>query len=253
MTTKSEWQDINRQLRADQRKQLGARPDADEMLAYSRGELPEEEEARVRQWIAADPELLRAQLEPFPIEGARPGDPDYLSDAEYESHFAALQKQMQKRMHHPRVEKSNVNFWRVAAAIAASVAVALGVLLWQARARVTEPRLVWEQQVLFPDGQRGPARQPAIVAPQGESVLLAIPLIGERGYERYRLELLRSGSQRAVWRSGTIAPPDDDTFTILVPRRFFDRGAYHVAVYGVTGAAEERLATYSLLVPASRP
>ena len=245
MTTKSEWQAVNRQLRADQRKRLGEPPAAEELLAYTRGELPAEGEARVREWLAADRDLLRAQLEPFPTEAAQPGDPDYVTDAEYASHFA----KMQQRKERPRGERNVVQFWRFAAAIAASLAVALSVLLWQAKTRVSEPRVVWEQQVLFPDGHRGPGHGAAIVAPQGESVLLAIPLIGQREYARYRLELLRAESARAIWRSSAIAPPDDDTFTIMVPRRFLDPGAYKIAVYGVNGAAEERLATYSLLVP----
>ena len=249
MTTKSEWQIANRQLRADQRKRLGAPPEAEELLAYSRGELSEEEEAHVREWIAADPELARAQFEPFPTEGAAPGDPDYLSDAEYATQFAA----MQKRRPHPAKEDGRVvQFWRSAAAIAATVAVALGVLLWQAKERVSEPRIVWEQQVLFPDGRRGPGQDAAVIAPQGESVLLAIPLIGQRDYQRYRLELIAGESGRVIWRSAPIAPPDDETFSIVVPRRFLDPGPYKIAVYGVTGATEERLATYSLLVPAER-
>src|ERR1051325_5668871 len=57
MTTKSEWQAVNRQLRADQQKRLGEPPAAEELLAYTRGELPAEGGARGREWLAPGPAL----------------------------------------------------------------------------------------------------------------------------------------------------------------------------------------------------
>jgi hypothetical protein len=217
------------------------------MLAYTRGELSPEEEARVRERLAGHPDLVRTMTEPFPAEGANPGDPDYLPDAELATHFAS----MQKRMHVAKpAERGRVlQFWRYAAAIAAGIAVVLGALLWQTSANLVQPRVVGEQQVLFPDGRRGPSSEPATLTAQGESVLLITPLIGESDYDRYRIEIVDASSDRPIWSSDALRP-EDDSFAILVPRRFLKPGIYRVVVFGITGTREERLATYSLRAPA---
>jgi len=247
MITKSDWQAANRQLMTDDRRRVGEPPTAEEMLAYTRGELSAEEEARVQQRLACHPELVRTLTETFPIEGAEPGDPDYMADEEFAAHWASLQK----RMSSPAGGGPVLQFWRSTAAIAAVLAVAFAAMFWQTNRKAVEPRIVWEQQVLFPDGRRGPENA-TLFAPQGESVLLVIPLIGQREYQRYRFEIIDVASHRVIWSSGALAPRDDQTFAILVPRRFLKPGLYQVAAYGLTGAAEEPLATYSLRVAAGR-
>src|ERR1043165_304475 len=72
MTNKSEWQEANRRVMAEQREKLGEPPTADEMLAYSRGELSESEEERIRDLLVAYPELSRMYAAPF-AEEAEPG------------------------------------------------------------------------------------------------------------------------------------------------------------------------------------
>lgn len=224
-----------------------APPTAEEMLAYSRGELSPDEEARVQQRLVDHPDLVRTMTEPFPTEGAEPGDPDYLSDEDFAVHWAAMQKRMQRE---PPAEHGRVlQFWRYSAAVAATVAAVLGAMLWQLNARLAQPRVVWEQQILFPDGRRGPGTDAVTLTAKGESVLLILPLIGQRDYDRYRIEVVDAASDRAIW-SSSAERPEDDAFAILVPRRFLKPGAYRVAIYGVSGASEERLATYSLRAPA---
>jgi len=236
MITKSEWQSVSHQLKA------GDPPTAEEMLAYSRGELSAEEEARVRERLVSHPDLVRTMTEPFPSEGAEPGDPDFMSDEEFATHWASLRNPIPRR---GRV----LHFWHYSTAIAATLAIVLTTLLWQANSRVAQPRVVWEQQVLFPDGRRGPQNEPATLTAQGESVLLVIPLIGQSHFDRYRLEILNVASNRSIWTSDALRPGADEAFAILVPRRFLGPGTYQIVVHGVSGTREERLATYSLRVP----
>jgi hypothetical protein len=252
MITKSDWQAVARQLREEDRRRVGEEPPtADEVLAYTRGELSPEEEASVRERLLCHPDLMRTLAAPFPAEGAKRGDPDYLTDAEYEFHWAALRRKARKSA--PTVAASApgpvIHIWRFAAAIAAAIAVVLGASLWQANLRLAEPRIVSEQQVLFPDGRRGGGQEAATLSVQGDSVLLVIPLIGQSEYQRYRLELVNAASRKPAWKSEPLAVRDDETFTLLVSRRFFAPGTYEIVVSGITGATEEKVATYSLRVP----
>lgn len=135
------------------------------------------------------------------------------------------------------------------AAIAAMVIVALGALLWQANARLSEPRVIWEEQVLFPEGRRGPAEPPTTVTVRGDSLLLVVPLMGTRDFPRYRLEISESASSRPIWRSTAPHPGESNSFVIVVPRQFLKPGTYRLAVYGLADSSEALLTTYSLRVP----
>jgi hypothetical protein len=254
MITKSDRQAVARQLREESRHKAGEPPTADEVLAYTRGELPAAEAALVRERLLCHPDLMRTLTEPFPAEGAKRDDPDYLTDADYEFHWAAMRAKMEKPAAPRAIANTGttarlLHFWRFAAAIAAAVAVVFGASLWQANRRLSEPRIVSEQQVLFPDGQRGPDRQAAMLSMQGESVLLVVPLIGQSEYQQYRLTLADTATDNTIWKSEPLALHDDATFTLLVSRRFFKPGTYEIAVSGITGATEEKVATYSLRVP----
>src|SRR3954447_15685824 len=95
MTTKSEFSAANRDLVSENRATNGEPPTAEEVLAYTRGELTPEEEARIRERLIAYPDLVRTLTTPFP-EPAEPGHPDYLSDHEFARHWKALQKRRQR-------------------------------------------------------------------------------------------------------------------------------------------------------------
>jgi hypothetical protein len=246
MITKSEWQAVNQQMMADDRRRVGEPPTAEEILAYTRGELTPEEEARVRERLVCYPDLVRTLTAPFPIEGAEPGDPDFLPDEELARHWEA----MRKRVHHRgRDEHRVLRFWRVSAALAAAMALLFGVLLWQTALKVREPRAVWEEQVLLPDGRRGPAAEPVALTARGDSILLVMPLIGPRNFDAYRIEIVEVSTKRPKWSSSALTPGNEDALAILVGRSFLKPGRYQVVVYG-RGAGEQLVATYSLSVPA---
>src|SRR5947209_7676384 len=134
MTTKSEFSAANRDLMSENRASLGEPPTAEEVLAYTRGELPADDEARIRERLIAYPDLVRTLTMPFP-EGAEPGDPDYLSDHEFARHWKALQKRRQR-------SNRGLQFWRSFGVIAATVAVALGAMLWHAQTELKKPQAV---------------------------------------------------------------------------------------------------------------
>lgn len=242
MITKSEWQDVHDEMTAEDRRTLGDPPTAEEVAAYLRGELPEREETRVRALLVAYPALARTLTVPFPEEDGEP-----LPDLD--RHWA----EFRTRIDRPRPATGGrvLQFWRAAAALAAALAVVFGALLWRAQRELAEPRAAWQIAVLEMDGHRGAAPPATIVHPAGESLVLVVPLIGSSQYRQYRLDL--ATGTRTLWRSEPLRRDDDTTsFSIDVPRTFLEPGRYRVELYGVEGARQEKLATYSLQVPGAR-
>jgi hypothetical protein len=244
MITKTDWRAAGQHLMSDERRRLGDPPTAEEMLAYTRGELSAEDEERVRERLVCHPDLVRTLTEPFPSVGAKKGEPDFMSDEEFARHWASLRTRLR------RDEPSHD--WRfslVLHALAAIIIVVFGALLWQARVELSRPQVIGEELVLYPDGRRGPSGEATTLTANGDSVLLVVPLTGQREFHRYRLELLDVASNRAVWTTTAPHPGERNSFVIVVPRRFLKPGTFRLVVYGLAGASEERVATYSLRVP----
>jgi hypothetical protein len=245
MITASEWQAANDRVMEDARHKLGDAPGADDLIAYKRGELSAHREQQVREWLVCNPDVARALLEPFPTTGAEPGDPDFLSDADFAQHWTAMQRKMTaaKERGGGRV----VQFWRISTAVAATVALTLGALLWQAQWG-RQPQIL-QEEVLIPDGHRGPAEEAAVLAGSGKSVILIAPLIGHFDYSRYRLQIEKHGSRAPVWSGVSPPPGDDNVFAIEVPRRFLAPARYRLVIYGIGGDGEKSLASYSIRIP----
>jgi hypothetical protein len=243
MTTKSEFSVANRELLAEEHLSLGEPPSAEDVLAYSRGELTPDQEARIRERLIAYPELVRTLTAPFP-EGAEPDHPDYLSDHEFARHWRALQKRRQR-------PDRGLQFWRAFGAIAAALAVVFGAMLWRAQTELKKPHAVWQQQELYSDGRRGLDGQPNTLTSNEESYLLVPILGGDVASDRLRAEIVDvANPSRTVWRSEAVSRTSTGSFVILVPRDSLKPGAYRLVVYGITGERQEPLDSFALRVPA---
>ena len=219
-------------------------PTSDEMLAYLRGELSADEAERFRDRLIPYPELVRTLAAPFPADGAEPGDDDYLSDEEFARHWAAMQKRA------PR--GAVVKFWPSVAAIAATVALCFGGLYRQALIQMEQPRAITvDGQPLIPDGnERGGGDAAATVKAKGDWYSLVPVLMDERPFERYRVELFDAGVRppRSLWSMSDLQRSEHATLVVIVPRSFLAPGVYRLAVYGINGAREERINTYTIRV-----
>ena len=242
MITKSDWQAVHAQLLDERRRRLGDPPTVEEMLAYSRGELTGEEEERVRALLVSYPELLRALNANFTDDDAQPGDPDYLPEEVVTRQWNAFQQRIGGR---PDAGAGRVlQFWRATAAVAAVLAVAFGALLWRAQSQLDDPRLgVWQEQMLEPEGHRGGANLVPTLSSQADVFLLALTFLDERQFPGYRVEIVPQGATRPVW-SAAATRPEDDTFTVIVPRTFLQPGTYRAVIQGIDGARSEPLAAY---------
>lgn len=265
MITKSDLQKANEKLKAEARRRLGDPPTAEELVAYAKGELAPADAERVRELLVAYPELARAIAEPFPSEGAEPGDDDYLSDAEFAPRWAALRQRMAANGHAAaaipqRVALSDgriVRFHRrVELALAAMLVLAFGGYLLEAQAnrriamkaeRLAQPRVMWQEQPLMPDGHRGLSDATLTLSPAGNAYMLAPMLVNADAYAKYRAEMLDTTAKpRQIWNTDALDRRPGDTFAILVPSEFLSSGhRYQLVLYGVDGTAQERLASYT--------
>jgi hypothetical protein len=235
MIKKTDLQAVLDEMKAEDRRTRVEPPTVEEMLAWRRGELSDEDEARVREQLICWPELLRALMTPYPADdaGALPAEV-------VERQWRAMKRDMGGGG--ARV----LSFRNAITAIAASLAVIFGALLWQARLELRRPRAL-PQQILLPDAQRGASDGATTLATDGDAYLLTPTLIGEQRFESYRFELA-DASNHLVWRSGALHHGDDDTFAVLVPRTFLAPGRYKLILYGVNGARQEELGSYSVRV-----
>ncbi|HEX7679557.1 MAG TPA: hypothetical protein VF713_15600 [Thermoanaerobaculia bacterium] len=233
----SDWNSVRASLIADDQAKLGEPPTVDELLAYERGELSKEQAERVQQLLVAYPDLARAYATPFPSDDETL--PDDVIDRQWNA-FRAGNRPVS------RPSARVLPFWPGVAAIAATVAIVFGAMLWQTHTELLRPHVLPEAAILTPDGRRGLAEQPSAITPTGDSVLLVVSLIGPTDYETYRLELVRGDSHKRVWSSDPLRATSSDSFNVAIPSRALAAGTYHVTAYGLRGNAQEEVATYTI-------
>lgn len=253
MITKSDWLTVREQLMNEERRSLGAPPTADELLAYRRGELDEAETERMRELLVAYPEFARALVEPFPAEDAKPGEVGYVSPGEIDRQWERLQERIGLPKGAPVVAAADrrVTFWRVFAAVAATLAILVTGWSLQLARRLEQPQLVTLGFPLLEDEHwRGSAPAPRTILPnRPEAYALIVPLKAENPFVEYRLEIVDVASGRKLWTTSAVQPRTDDTFSIVVPGRFLQSGRdYQVVLYGSNGKGEVRLATSTVTV-----
>jgi hypothetical protein len=239
MITKSDWQAVHARLLAERRRGLGDPPTVEEMLAYANGELSKEYEERVRAALVSYPELLRALHADFDEDDGGEQLPQEVLDRQWRGFSAA-----------PAESGRVVQFWRATAAIAAALALTFGALLWRAQSQLDEPRLsTWQTLYLEPEGgRRGDPITPKTFAATADLFLLNIALLDERHFDGYRIDIVAAANaEKPVW-SRSAARPEDDTFTLVIPRKALPPDSYEAVVYGVDGKATRQIARYAFRV-----
>lgn len=259
MTEKSEWKEANRQLREQARRELGEPPTAEEMLAYSRGELTEKEVERIHDLLVAYPEVARMYGAPFP-EAAGEGDDDAVSEDEVRAGWSALQRRLARPAgtSTPQAEAQRGRFvfhHYVPTAIAAALALVFLGLFIQAESRARSyqregrlPRVLGAPQELDPDGNRGPSA-PVMLQKDGEAYLLKLHLLNQVRHPHYRIEL-HDTNGATLWTNNFAQPDEHDDFQIVIPHRFLDPGtSYRFHIFGVDGEHGRKVGSYDFAVP----
>ncbi|HEY0158219.1 MAG TPA: hypothetical protein VGF28_13125 [Thermoanaerobaculia bacterium] len=255
MTNKSEWQEANRRLLEEQRRKLGDPPTAEEMLAYSRGELTGQEEERIRERLAAYPELARMYAAPVP-DAPRPGDADAVSDEEVLAGLEALQRRLGGSGTTATVHRGRFAFRHyIPTSIAAAVALVFFAAFVQAESRARHleragllPRILGEPQELEPGVTRGGAAA-TMLRTDGDAYLLKPRLRTHVRHPHYSIEL-HDAQGTVLWTNKTAQPGVDDAFQIAVPREFLRAGRrYQLRIFGLDGKTRSVAESYSLAVP----
>ena len=232
MINKTELQAVLDELRTEDRRTRVEPPTVEEMFAYRRGDLSGDEEARVRELLICWPELLRALMTPYPDDAA-----DALPPEVVERQWKAMQRET--------IGGGRVLSFRTAlTAVAATLAIILGALLFQARLEMRRPRAL-PQQILLPDAQRGPGGDATKLIGSDDAYLLTLTVIGDQRFEGYRCELVDAAGG-SLWRSDLLHRNEDDTFAVLVPRAFLTPGQYKLILYGINGKRQEQIETYTV-------
>jgi hypothetical protein len=262
------------------RSQVGPEPEVEELLAYHRGELSEEEADRFRERLAHYPNAAQLLAAFTAEEEPRPGDPDHLSEKDGAALWAGLQEWLAGQAAGAEatetIPEERVGGFRsrVAAAIAPPrprltlwagwaaaflLVVVLGPVLYVQHQRidalgrqVTEPRVNFVHKRLAPaDRRRGSSTEEAVRLPPGEEpYLLTLGLYERPRFADYRLEIVDTDSPGAptVWTESGVEIAPGDSVPLYLPGDFLAPGRYEIRLYGVDGGGGELVATFPLIV-----
>lgn len=248
MITKSDWQAVYDEMMAEDRSKLGPPPAAEEMLAYSRGELSTEEAGRVRALLVCYPDLARALTEPFPADDAKPGDPGFLSQDELTQRFASLQKSIHGSETRPaaRPEGRVLPFRTAWLAMAAAVALVFAGLYVWTESKSAQTRAIQVEYLEPADGQRGVGGEGRVLSPNGD-VVFVLSMSDPRPFDTYRVVMTAVANDGRVQTVERV-PLKGDALSVLVPGAFLKPGKYQIVAYGVDDGNKELLGNYVVRV-----
>lgn len=247
MVTMSDWETAYREVIERSRARLGDPPTPEELIAWSRGELPESEAERIRELLACYPDLaaaLAGDSEAFEDEAP------VLSREQLAMDWELLQQRMAPSVA-PHVVASQAakqpGGWRrwstPVPVLATFLLVGLFVYLLSTintlRKERNGPRENVERLVLLENRTRGgpPSPSPVTLQPTTKYIVLALTVAADVRTDRLRVELrdLDANPPKVVWKS-VITRGGDGTFSFEVPRSFLMSQTYGVNLYAETGA-----------------
>ena len=245
---KTVWEDAYRKTIAGGRERLDP-PTPEQMDAYASGRLSPQEADRVREALACYPDLASALVEDprgwDPVDGTMGRDD-----------VAASWKELQRRMQPVRIPATvapRIWFWSIAASLLlfvtfASLYVRSTFTIAALRRDLARPTANVERLVLFEDASRGgESSAPRLrLDSAADSVVITLTLVDTEPRGSFRVELVAvdQSPPRTVWGSA-IARDADGTFSIAVPRAFFQSRTYRLNLYA--DAETQPLGSYTFV------
>jgi Asp-tRNA(Asn)/Glu-tRNA(Gln) amidotransferase C subunit len=245
MVLENDWVRATQDLITRERERIGDPPTPEEILAYSRGELTEAEEERIREAISYYPDVAKALSEA--------DHDDYeptLSNLELAADWTRLEQRLPptglRRTSDPAPPPVS-RTWKLATAASLALAAVLGALYLRSASAVRilqtelrQPREHVERVVLLehtPRGGDAPAQAPKL-QPSTEYVVLTLTLLDEVPDGPFTVEIRDTNATppSVVWKS-PITRGLDGTFSLEVPRSFLTAREYEINLY-VTGRIE---------------
>jgi hypothetical protein len=257
-----------RALMAAKRRDLGAPPTPEELLAYRDGLLAEADRERVERKIDAFPEAARAllDLEAFPDVEPAPGM-RASTDEEIAAHWESFLRRVETTpkttappptptiaanpLEPPRSRRASVPYeFRRAAVLLLTVGLAGtgGFFLGRAgRERPATPAVNVAIAELAPE-EEGASRatSEAVEWPaESEGLVLVLSALGVRGYSEYQVAIFDVEGAPVSRRQG-LQRNSEGTFSIGFQRGELEPGPYRLVLSGLDRRRSVELATYEL-------
>ncbi|HEX7152299.1 MAG TPA: hypothetical protein VF618_12495 [Thermoanaerobaculia bacterium] len=261
MVDNNEWQNGYREAFERGRLRVGDPPAPGELVAWSRGEIPEDspEAERMRERLSYYPELAAALSDDDPADDESP----LLTREQLAMDWERIQQRSSPGVgpHVAAAATAPRSQWRWATVVPFATTLLFAGLflhsLWRIgrlRTELEKPRANVERVELHATVPRGPATpKPIVLQPSTKYVLLALVLDEEVRARSFRVELLDLNDEqpKTLWQS-TVSRGADGTFSVEIPRTFLTASSYELALFGDDGS--EPIATYVIwLAQSQRP
>lgn len=204
MITKHDWDTALDRWIDRERERLGGPPSPEEVVAFTRGELPQHESARVRALLVYYPELTPLLDDAIP----------------------------------PRVSGFAWRDARLGAIAAAFIIAVLSILLVVQMKHDREPFAYTSRHTVDLRNSRGGMDWHIYTLLSNEDqYLLDVLLPEDLPYRAYRVDITDVQQSQVVWSVANLRAP----FSISIPRTFLRPGTYRMDVYGITNAKPEHV------------
>lgn len=237
MTTKTDWEVAMEQYMAAEGEKLGGPPSAEEVIAYTRGELPEEEAERIRTLLVYYPGLapVLAEQEPELVHGI-------LTPEELAHDRAAIAARLVSPFTQRR-RLTSTHYLALAASVLLVITAVLGVQVRRLQRELNQPHAVARYALHAKGDLRSPHAPPRNVVPAGQrNAVLALPLDEGSAFPRYRVDLLQGDA--TLWSDADLRS-HGDSLELSMP---LPAGDYRLELYGMDGSQAQPLASYDLRV-----
>ena len=254
MTSRNPWEEAYRETIEHGRERAGDPPTPEEILAWSRGELPESEAERMRERLAWFPDLAVALSED---EQAADDEAPLLTRDEIESDWELIRQRLNED---PQPHAAVIaNPWRqwstvvpILTALLFAGLFAHSLMTIQALRKENEkPMANVERVEVYATVPRGRASaRPILLQPSTRYVVLVLHVAEDVKAEsvRARMSDLEADPPAVVW-SAHVTRGSDGSFAVAIPRTFFTSRSYEIELIADTG---DLVATYTIWISGFR-
>jgi hypothetical protein len=235
-------------------------PTPEELVAWSRGELPQSEGDHMRERLAYYPDLAAALAEDAEVTE---DEPPLLTREQIATDWELIQQRLGSPGGGLRVpaelaaKPTRWSHWAtlvpvVTTLLFAALFVRSRLTIDELRTQLYSPRENVERIELHATVPRGPASaRPIVLQPSTKYLVLALNVTDDIRADQFRVAIRDLDAQppTTVWES-TITRGSDGAFSIEIPREFLARQAYQIDLFSNRGA--EPIATYTIWISGSR-
>ncbi len=254
----------NQELRAtlgeiveERRRDLGAHPTPEELVAYRAGELSDAEGGRLQEHLVLCPECLELFLDSQCFRDPAFGTGRLTSETEVAAAWKGMRREAAPKAgatvlrgrfrRFPGPSSPPVPYALAAALLIAVLALSLWVAsLRQTLGELSRPRLNTPLHDVFPTSfVRGDDDDVSAVGVPADAAFFTLILNSAMApsHAEYRVGIVGSDGTE-VWSAPGLEIDPAGSFTLTLPRRFLDPGEYRIRLYALAGGERELIEEY---------